>query len=203
MNRTPLFVLALGCLIAVAARAAEPQPLFDGKTLTGWQPVPADAGRREVKDGILCGTSPQTEKRHGILLSDKTYRDFKVRIVYRALAGNSGFYFRCEPVNTAVTVKGFQAEISAAGTSDGGLYETSGRAWVAKPAAELTKKSFRPKDWNEMIVTAQGGHLTVTLNGVTTAELKDDPGRAEGYFGMQLHGGQEMNVEFKTIEVLP
>ena len=52
-----------------------------------------------------------------------------------------------------------------------------------------------------MTVTAQGKDITVTLNGVTTAELKNDPGRLEGHFGLQLHGGNDMHVEFKDIEI--
>ena len=39
------------------------------------------------------------------------------------------------------------------------------------------------------------------INGVVTAELKDDPGRKEGHIGLQLHGGQEMHVEYKDIKV--
>jgi hypothetical protein len=52
-----------------------------------------------------------------------------------------------------------------------------------------------------MTVTAQGRDITVQLNGVTTAELKNDPGRLEGYFGLQLHGGNDMHVEFKDIRI--
>ena len=83
----------------------------------------------------------------------------------------------------------------------GGLYETGGRAWVVQPDAELVKRCFKPGDWNEMTVTAQGKNVRVELNGVTTAEVKDDPGRTAGYFGLQLHGGNEMHVEFKDIEI--
>ena len=83
----------------------------------------------------------------------------------------------------------------------GGLYETGVRAWVVQPNAELVKSCFKPGEWNEMIVATQGKNITVKLNGVTTAELKDDPGRTEGYFGLQLHGGNEMHVEFKDIEI--
>ncbi len=69
-------------------------PLFDGKTLNGWNPLPG--GTWEVADGVLVGRQESTEARHGILLSEKQYGDFIVRLKFKSLAGNSGLYFRAE-----------------------------------------------------------------------------------------------------------
>lgn len=201
MRNRALIVLVVGSLVLGAAcmgTAADFAPLFDGKTLDGWTTAPG--GSWEVKDGVIVGTSPKTERRHGMLLSDKTYGDFVLRLKFKSLEGNSGLYFRAERVNSPVTVHGFQAEIAPSGPV-GGLYETGGRAWVVKPDADLIKGCFKPGDWNEMTITAKGKDVTVQLNGTTTAELKNDPGRLEGYFGLQLHGGNEMHVEFKDIEI--
>lgn len=193
-------MVALLVLCAAASTAAgEFVPLFDGKTLAGWQTAPG--GKWEVKDGAIVGTSPQSEPRHGMLLSDKKYGDFMLRLKFKSLKGNSGLYFRAERVDSPVTVHGFQAEIAPSGPV-GGLYETGGRAWVVQPDAATVKGCFKPGDWNDMTVRAQGRDITVKLNGVTTAELKNDPGRLEGYFGLQLHGGNEMHVEFKDIQIM-
>jgi hypothetical protein len=193
--------LVIGALLLGAActgTAAEFVPLFDGKTLDGWHTAPG--GSWEVKDGVIVGTSPKTERRHGMLLSDKQYGDFVLRLKFKSLKGNSGLYFRAERVESPVTVHGFQAEIAPSGPV-GGLYETGGRAWVVKPDAERVKGCFKPGDWNEMTITAKGKDVSVQLNGTTTAELKNDPGRLAGHFGLQLHGGNEMHVEFKDIEI--
>ncbi|MEZ6076935.1 MAG: DUF1080 domain-containing protein [Pirellulaceae bacterium] len=136
-----------------------------------------------------------------MLLSQKQYGDFIVRLKYKSLKGNSGFYFRVQKVDSAVSVKGFQAEIDADGKDVGGLYETLGRAWVVQPKPEEIKTYYKVKDWNEMTVSAIGGDIAVTVNGVQTAALKDDPSSREGYFGMQLHGGQNMHVLFKDVEI--
>jgi hypothetical protein len=186
----------LGAVASVPA--GEFVPLFDGKTLAGWQTAPG--GNWEVKDGVIVGTSPQSERRHGMLLSEKKYGDFVLRLKFKSLQGNSGLYFRAERVDSPVTVHGFQAEIAPSGPV-GGLYETGGRAWVVQPDAAVVKNCFKPGDWNEMTITAKGKDISVQLNGVTTAELKNDPGRLEGYFGLQLHGGNEMHVEFKHLEI--
>ena len=175
-------------------------PLFDGTTLEGWNPLPG--GTWEVADGVIVGSQDDTEKRHGILLSEKQYGDFVVRMKYKSLEGNSGFYFRAQKVDHAVAVKGFQAEIEAEGKDVGGLYETLGRAWVAKPKPEDIENFYKNKDWNQMTVTAVGGNVTVTVNGFKTAELTGDPSPRKGYFGLQLHGGQKMHVMFKDVEIM-
>lgn len=196
-------LLAVGlCLgsYAVAADDAEGfVPLFDGKTLDGWHTLPG--GKWQVKDGVILGTSSRSDHRHGQLVSDKRYKDFIVRVKYKAIKGNSGLYFRVDKVPGAVGVHGFQAEIDPA-RDVGGLYETGGRAWVVKPTAEQVKSYFKPGQWNEMTVTAVGRHIVVEVNGTKTAELKDDPGRLEGHLALQLHGGQDMHVEFQVVEIL-
>ena len=173
-------------------------PLFDGKTLTGWHTI--GKGEWQVKDGAIRGVN-QAANDFGHLVSDKTFTDFTVRMKYKSVAGNSGFYFRIKPEGGS-GVSGFQAEIDPK-NDVGGLYETNGRAWVSQPTPEQVKTWFKPGEWNEMTVTAKGGDVTVTVNGKTSAELKNDPGKwTEGPFALQLHGGQDVEVWFKDIELL-
>jgi hypothetical protein len=41
----------------------------------------------------------------------------------------------------------------------------------------------------------------VQVNGHKTAELFNDPGRKQGHIALQLHGGQDMHVLFKDVQV--
>lgn len=176
------------------------RPVFDGKSLGGWKALPG--GEWTVEDGAIVGRSPKSEARHGILLSDKTYGDFALRAKFRVHSGDSGFYFRSDPVGSGVAVNGFQVEVDSS-QETGGLYETGGRGWVVKPSeAEIPKKNYRPGEWTDLSLSANGGRVVVQINGVKTAELKNDPGRKKGRIGLQLHGGQDMHVDFKAIEVL-
>ena len=175
------------------------KPLFDGETLAGWHGLPG--GNWEVKNGIIRGVSPQTEKRHGLLVSDREYDNFTIRFKYKAVKGNSGFYFRSDEVDSTVGVHGFQAEIDVANDA-GGLYETGGRAWVVQPKPEQVKTYFKPQQWNQMTIYAQNRHIVVFVNGHKTAELKDDPGRLSGHLALQLHGNMDMDVCFKDLEIL-
>jgi sugar lactone lactonase YvrE len=176
------------------------RPLFNGKDLAGWKPT--GGGVWTVADGILRGVSPASEPRHGLLWADEAPANFTARVRYRAKAGNSGFYFRAEETDHAVGVKGFQAEIDASGAHAGGLYETLGRAWVVRPDAKEIAAVFRPGDWNEMTVSAQGTRLAVHVNGSRTADLQDPAGRLDGRIALQLHGGQDMDVEVSAVELL-
>jgi hypothetical protein len=79
-------------------------PLFNHENLNGWNALPG--GKWEVRQGIIAGTSPATERLHGILLSDKMYSDFKLKVIYKSIKGNSGVYFRVEKVNHPAQVFG-------------------------------------------------------------------------------------------------
>jgi len=196
-----VFVFSAGLFANVlAAGEKKPvwRPLWDRKTLDGWHRI--GVGDWTIEKGAIVGRKKADEPEFGHLVSDKVFKDFTVRLRFKALSGNSGFYFRIEEKG-ATGVSGFQAEIDA--TRDvGGLYETNGRAWVVKPKPGDVKKWLKLNEWNEMIVTAEGGHIIVHVNGIKTAELTDDPGRAEGRLALQLHGGNDMLVMFKNIEIL-
>lgn len=173
--------------------------LFDGKTLKGWHTIPG--GEWKMAKGIVVGISLKSDERHGLLVTDKSYKNFKIRLKYKAITGNSGLYFRADEVGGTVGVSGFQAEIDPEKDA-GGLYETNGREWVIQPKPEDVKKWYKPNQWNEMMVMAQGKNITVHVNGQKTADLTNDPGRTEGHIALQLHGGQDMHVQFKDVEII-
>lgn len=174
------------------------KPLWDGRTWNGWKPI--GKGEWQIVDGAIRGTNVKEEKGFGHLVTDRKFSDFTVRVTYKAVKGNSGLYFRADQTGFS-GVSGFQAEIDAEKDA-GGLYETGGRAWVRQPAPEAVQKYFRPQQWNTMTVMAQGRRVAVDVNGRRSAELQDDPGRLDGYLALQAHGGQDVEVWFKDIEML-
>jgi hypothetical protein len=174
-------------------------PLFNGRDLSGWHTLPG--GTWEVKDGVIVGRSPKAEPKHGLLITDRSYRNFILKATFKVIRGNSGLYFRCEEKPGATGVVGFQAEVD--NSSDvGGIYETGGRGWVQRPDHAKTTAIAKPGDWNTMVVRAIGPDVTVLLNGSQTVELVDERGRREGRIALQLHGGQDMEVLFKDLEIL-
>ncbi|MEZ4829286.1 MAG: DUF1080 domain-containing protein [Bacteroidia bacterium] len=197
-----IFLLLTSCLSPTTSTTSVVQqwePLFNGKNFKGWFPVPG--GTWEVTDGMILGKSSAGEKRHGLLVTEGRYKDFTVRLKYKAVKGNSGLYFRVDTVSDAVGVHGFQAEIDPEKDA-GGLYETGGRAWVVKPDSAAVATWYKPGEWNEMSVKAAGGDITVMVNDSVTARLTHDPGRLEGHIALQLHGGMDMEVWFKDVEIM-
>ena len=173
------------------------EPLFDGKTLAGWHPV--GDGKWTVENGVIVGRAHK-EKLYGLLFSDKEFGDFTVRFKFKVLAGDSGFYIRTvfqEPDQA----HGNQVQVGLRGSGVGGVYESYGRGWVDKPSDELQERILKDGEWNDMIISAEGGDIVVHVNGTKTAELKDDPGRQTGHFALQMHSGNEMHLMFKGIEV--
>lgn len=188
-----LFLLGFSATVS----AAKWKPLWDGNTFSGWHTI--GSGKWEIVKGAIHSTHDKSDKQFGHLVTDKTYKDFTARLKFKALKGNSGFYFRIEEKG-ASGVSGFQAEVDCA-KDVGGLYETNGRTWVTKPTAEELKTFFKPNDWNEMTVSAHGGHIVVTVNGRKTAEVKDDPGRPEGKIALQVHANLDCDIWFKDLEI--
>src|SRR5258706_4763644 len=92
MKLTSALILAV--LSAAVAFAASWKPLWDGKTLKGWHPI--GKGEWKIEDGAIVGTHAASEGEFGHLVTDAVFKDFTVRMKYKTIKGNSGFYFRIE-----------------------------------------------------------------------------------------------------------
>ena len=197
-----LFAICLGLIAGpLAADEKKPawKPLMDGKTLKGWHPV--GDGKWTVEDGAFVGRA-NNEKLYGLLVSDEQFKDFSVRFKFQVAQGDSGFYIRTI-IKEPEKANGLQVQVGRAGSGVGGIYESYGRAWIDfKPSLEKEKKYCKDDEWSEMTIDAEGGNVVVHVNGVKTAELKDDPSRPEGHFVLQMHSGNVMHVMFKEIEML-
>jgi len=52
-----------------------------------------------------------------------------------------------------------------------------------------------------MEVSARGGNIVVKVNGIKTAELSGDAGRAEGKIALQVHANLDCDLWFKDIKI--
>ena len=195
--RCALLLFFIATQLSLTAADGTWKPLWDGKTLAGWHEI--GRGNWKIEDAAIHATHVASVKEYGHLVSDRSYSDFTVRLKFKSLASNSGLYFRIEEKGFS-GVTGFQAEIDAS-KDIGGLYETNGRSWVVQPTPEQVATWYKPGEWNEMTVSAHGGHIVVHINGKKSAELLDDPGRKEGHLALQVHGEQDVDVWFKDIEI--
>jgi hypothetical protein len=191
-----LIACALSSLIVSSGLESREISLFNGKDLSGWTAL--GGGSWKVKDGVISGTSAKDQPQ-GILLWKDPVKDFTARCRFRIKEGDSGFYFRTERVDNSVLVHGFQVEVDTS-PETGGIYETGGRGWVYKPDPKLHIESgYRAGEWTDLMVTAVGTHYIIRVNGVRITEMNDPAGRTEGRLALQLHSGQDMDVEYKDI----
>jgi len=194
-------ILVVGCIAMVLAadetKGPKWKPLMDGKTLAGWHPV--GEGTWTVEDGAFVGRADNT-KLYGLLVTDKQFRDFDLRLKFKVISGDSGVYIRTiiKPPDRA---HGLQIQVGPPGSGTGGIYESYGRGWITRPPKDAEKKFLKPKQWNELQISARGGHIVVHVNGFKTAELKGEKSRPQGHIALQMHARNPMHVMFKDIQI--
>jgi hypothetical protein len=178
-------------------------PLFDGKDLTGWK----NNGQEKwlVEDGtILCQS---TANKYGYLTTEKTYRNFNLRLRFKPEAkGNSGVFFHAritgDDPQSGPAIEGMQVEVDpSVGNHTGGLYESGGRGWVVQPGAE-GEKALKPGEWNELEVSVHGSHIVTRLNGVQVVDYKDARQKfTDGAIALQIHTGGGVRMRWKDIAI--
>ena len=201
-------LLPAALLLAFAvARAAEPTPLFDGKTLAGWK-NPYTWGEAKVVDGVI---ELSADKKF-FLVTEKTYGDFVFEgdVLLPEGKANSGFMFRAHAEPNKVY--GYQAEVDgdAARKWSGGLYDEGRRMWFASPVkgnaeseAAFRKRAgdaFKRNDWNTYKITCKGNKITIAVNGVVTTDVEDDKD-AKGVIGIQHHGEKGAVYKFRNLKI--
>jgi len=192
-------LLLCACAMAAEKKPADWKPLMDGTTLAGWHPV--GAGKWTVEDGAIVGRADK-EKLYGYLATDKTFKDFTARFKFKVVVGDSGFFIRTR-FEEPDMARGLQVQVGRLKSGVGGIYESYGRGWLVKPTDEAEKSYTRDDQWNEMVIDARGGHVKVTVNGVTSADLRDDKlVKDGGCLALQMHSQNVMHVMFKDIEIL-
>jgi hypothetical protein len=204
LTRIVLAVALLSTLAAAQAAEGNWVSLFNGKDLTGWQKNGTE--NWTVQDGCILGES--TTNKYGYLTTEKTYRDFDLRLKFKPLAkGNSGVFIRSHITGIdpehGPDIEGMQVEVDpSVGNHTGGLYESGGRGWVIQPTAE-GEKALKPGEWNDLEISAHGNHIVTRLNGVQIVDYTDTaPKFTDGVIGLQLHTGGGVKMLWKDIEVM-
>ncbi len=211
-------------LLTALTATASAEPLFNGADLTGWEGNPRVWS---VVDGAIRG---QTTLAHPafrntfLIWKGGALRDFDLRVKVRLHRGNSGIQYRAKDRGGWV-VSGYQAEIANEPGAAGFLYEEKGRKFLAclgekvridprgrrEVYGQVASRAqyqgwpyYRPGEWNDYRIVANGAFLAHYVNGFQTIELIDeDAGHraSEGVLALQIHAGLPMTVEFKDFSL--
>ena len=201
MNRWPFITTGL-LVIALTAFGCASRPsgqadagwitLIDGATgLDNWTRA-GDANWRAVDGAIQA--DKKTDKASSFLVSKNSYTDFQIRVEFWVSDdANSGIYMRCADPKNLTDKTCYEANIF-----DQRPDPTYGTGAIVHIAAVSPMPKAGGK-WNTFDITVKGTRLTVTLNGVRTADVQDSK-LPSGPIALQYAAGV---VKFRKVQIKP
>ena len=205
MRRITVSAITLGIILSVALPACSGGnreiALLNGRDLSGWEYFLTDENATmedvwSVEEGILiCQGEPR-----GYLATIEEYQDFRLVVEWRwpEEPGNSGVLMRItgEPQMLPNSIEA-QLRSGSAGDMYGFAGFTIDAERNRQPARE--RNEHEPGEWNRYEITAEGGTITVMLNGVLVNEATGCDVRP-GQIGLQSEGGV---IHFRTVALTP
>jgi hypothetical protein len=225
----------LSCVILSAAFAQGAQqippiresgfrPIFDGKSLQGWD---GDPEFWHAENGALVGqttTEKQPKQNTFLIWRGASPANFELRLDFRLTGFNSGIQLRSiELPEIKWAMKGYQADRDGEQLYTGQIYEERGRGFLAmrgqftyigddqKPAVVASlgdagelKAAIHAGGWNSLHVIARGNTIEQVLNKRLMSMLIDDDKvnrKMDGLIGIQVHRGPPMKIEVKNIRL--
>jgi hypothetical protein len=196
----PLMLLALPARLT--AEEAQFKPLFDGKTLDGWE---GNLQVFRIEDGSIVGGSMQKAlPNNEFLCTQKQYGDFELRLKFKLLGGksaNAGVQIRTRRIPNHHEVIGYQADMAEG--LWGVLYEEGGRGKLAGPPKEDIGKPGKRGEWSDYRIRCQGNHVQLWINGQQTVDYteKSPSIPRTGIIGLQIHGGPPSEAWYKDVVI--
>ena len=177
-------------LVATALHAGPWEPLFDGKTLSGWKQL-GGVAPYAVLDGTIVGTTVSGTP-NSFLTTEKTYGDFIFECEMRQEGGgtNSGVQFRSQSLAEYQNgrVHGYQLEIDPTPRAwSGGIYDEGRRGWLYPGTLNPSARDlYQLERWNHLRIEAIGTSLRTWINGVPVSHVIDNL-TPKGFFALQVH----------------
>jgi hypothetical protein len=190
--------------------AAEPEegftPIFDGKSLAGWE---GNKGIFRVDSGAIVAGSLREKIAHNeFLCTTKEYGDFELRLKARLVGEgkNAGVQFRSARIPNHFEVSGYQCDMGLMQGKSiwGSLYDESRRRkFLAEGNAEKLADLVKADDWNDLVIRCEGPRVQIWVNGLATVDYTEpDPSVARrGVIGLQIHGGPPAEAAYKEIRI--
>ena len=170
-----------------------PEPLFNGRDLTGWLPDNPAANHWIAENGELQNTQAGANIR-----TARKFGDFKLHIEYNCpLGGNSGVYLRGRYE--------VQVEYEPPAKNDG--FHGMGSIYGFIPPA--TEVDPRPGQWETYDVTLLGRTVSVVRDGVPIIDKAEIPGITGGALDSQegepgpiyLQGDHTGGLKYRNITI--
>ena len=191
---------------AIQAYAAS-VPIFDGKTLAGWETRSPELW--SVQDGCLTGGNGEKVKHNDFLATQKSYSNFvlklKIKLTGDPATGliNSGIQIRTQRNPSGHEVKGYQCDYGEPKWYAGIYDEGRRNKFIAPADMEKIKPAVNLWGWNEYVIRADGKRIQTWINGVQGVDYTelDENIASDGIIAVQLHSGGNAVVQIKDVEI--
>ena len=175
--------------------------LFNGKDFSGWKVPAGDNGHWKILPGGVIDYDAKSEaKKDKNLWTEKDYSDFELIMDWKLPqkdAGGCGVLLRASDdnfVKVTASTDAIEVQCKAA-------------------AAKEKTTAIKPSEWNRLLFTVKGQHLTVAVNGKVVMRLHG-PMRIDGEVPtlvtsgpivLQSEGAEIFyrDVEFRPIAAIP
>ena len=169
--------------------------LFNGKDLSGWKSdAKGDFPYWTVKDGAIhCQSGPK--KKGSILWTTKEFTDFTLTLEFKNGEGtiDSGVMLKKAHDQIQIGISGsLKRDLTASPYIPGKGYPVEGKEAIA---------AVKPKAWNVLKIEVKGNTYKTWLNGVEGITYESKTAIEKGPLGLQLHGGKNMAISFRKIEI--
>jgi hypothetical protein len=219
-------VLAVAMVVQVALAEEDGfKPMFDGKTLDGWD---GDRAFWRVEDGAIIGETTAANPAKGntfLIWRGGKPANFELKAEFcmpNEGFANSGIQVRSWEGPEKWRVSGYQADMDSGNQYTGICYGENFRGILAergqktvigadhKPkvaeqfgdSAQLAKVILK-RDWNAYHIIAQGNRIVQKINGQLMCEVTDEDAvaRKDGIIALQIHAGPPMKVQFRNVRI--
>lgn len=210
VSLSPLFRCAFVTCFCVSQAIAAAVPIFDGKTLEGWESPQPHLWR--VEDGAITGGDGNPVKANDFLATRKSYQNFELRLKIKLTGDprtgmiNSGVQIRSQREPNG-HVRGYQCDYGEPKWY-GGIYDEGRRNKFIAPAdMEKLRPVLNPTGWNDYVIRAGGKRIQTWINGVAGVDYTEAEEHiaSDGIIAIQIHSGGNAVVQVKdvTIHELP
>jgi hypothetical protein len=161
--------------------------LFDGRSLSGWNPT-GDVDWK-VEDGTIAAT-----KGSGFLVTPTPYGNFEFKTDFWIdNTANSGVFFRCGAGNPGARTC-YEANIF----DSHAMWPTGS---INNLKSSLPDKPATVGKWNTFEIQANGTHLVIKVNGRTTVDVQDQR-LSSGALALQQGGAGAVGlVRFRNVKI--
>jgi len=172
--------------------------IFNGKDLSGWHVSKTNhhgtTPDYHVQHGLIVGTQ-NPQGKGGILLTDKTYKNFEVYLEIKPDWGcDGGLFLRS-------TEKGEAYQVTLdylPGGSMGGIYGENLKGVTGAKAVRPWQEVWKREAWNSVRARIEGDspHITVWINDQLVMDFTDSANHAannatDGMIAIQMHFSDE------------